>query len=35
MLSIAHPSNESLDMCLTNLRKEGFGPIWVLDIGLT
>jgi hypothetical protein len=35
MLGIAHPSNESLDICLRNLRKEGFGPIWVLEIGLT
>ena len=34
MLGIAHPLDESLDICLTNLRKEGFGPIWVLDIGI-
>jgi hypothetical protein len=35
MLDIAHPSDESLNICLINLRKEGFGPIWVLEIGLT
>jgi hypothetical protein len=33
MLSIAHPSDESLDICLMNLRKEGFDPIWVSHIG--
>jgi hypothetical protein len=35
MLGIAHPLDESLDICLMNLRKEGFGPRWVLEIGLT
>jgi hypothetical protein len=35
MLDIAHPSDESLDIVLTNLSKEGFGLVWVLDIGLT
>ena len=35
MLGIAHPSDESLDICLMNLRKEVFGPVWVLEIRLT
>jgi hypothetical protein len=35
MLDIDHPSDESLITFSTNLNKEGFGPIWVLEIGLT
>jgi hypothetical protein len=35
MLDIALPLDESLIICLMNLKKEGFGPVWVLDIGLT
>jgi hypothetical protein len=35
MLGIAHPLDESLVICLTNLEKEGFSPVWVLEIGLT
>jgi hypothetical protein len=35
MLNISHPLDESLIICLTKLKKEGFGPVWVLEIGLT
>jgi hypothetical protein len=35
MIGIAHLLDESLDICLSNLRKEGFGPVWVLEIGIT
>jgi hypothetical protein len=35
MLGIDHPSDESLDICLMNMGKEGFSPVWVLKIRLT
>jgi hypothetical protein len=35
MIGIDHPSDESLLTFLTNLKKEGFDPIWVMEIGLT